>query len=178
MADPAAFDRPELAPLWTELRRRFEMGSTVRTVQLAGLRLEQRAALADLLGLARLPAEQLTIPVSKLDDALCRVLGYGARDLVEALSGPLRDRAGERAAATVRREQLWAEFSGHPVVRAQPALRGWVAGLRRAGLIGGSVPATRTHAEQALAVLAALPSGGEPLPALADRVLGLSLIHI
>ena len=172
MADPAAFDRPELAPLWAELRQRFEAGGPVRTVRLAGLQLEQRAALADLLGLARLPPEQLTIPVSKLDDALCRVLGHGARDLIEALSGPLRDRAGERAVATAQREQLWIEFAGHPVVRAQPALRGWVTGLRRAGLIGGSVPATRAHAEQALAVLAALPSGGEPLPALADRVLG------
>ncbi len=52
MADPAAFDRPELAPLWTELRRRFEAGGPVRTVRLAGLQLDQRAALADLLGLA------------------------------------------------------------------------------------------------------------------------------
>ena len=87
MADPAAFDRPELAPLWAELRRRFEAGGPVRTVRLAGLQLEQRAALADLLGLARLPPERLTIPVSRLDEALCRVLGHGARDLVEALSG-------------------------------------------------------------------------------------------
>ncbi len=174
MADPAAFDRPDLAPLWTELRRRFEAAGDgeVRTVRLARLDPAQRAALADLLGLARLPAERATVAVARVDEAVRRGCGLGVRELIERLHGPLRDRPAERAAASVERSRLWAELESHPLVAALPALRGWVDGLRRGGLIGGSVAATREHLRAALAVLAELPAGGAPLPVVAERVLG------
>lgn len=171
MSDPALFDRPELAPLWTELARRYEAGGEVRTVRLSGLTEPQRGALADLLGLARRPGQRATVAVVRVDDAVGRVLGYGTRDLVEALRGPLRDRPAERDAAVAARARLWDGLSAHPVVAALPALQSWVDGLRRAGLIDGSVPATRVHTHRALAVLAALPAAGEPLPVLAERVL-------
>ncbi|MGH3800990.1 MAG: TIGR02679 domain-containing protein, partial [Pseudonocardiaceae bacterium] len=171
MADPAAFDRPELGALWTQLRRRFEAAGDgeVRTVRLAGLGPAERSALADLLGLARLPGEPATVAVARVDDAVRRGCGLGARELTERLHGPLRDRPAERAAAAERAE-LWADLDGHPLVTALPALRGWVDGLRRGGLIGGSVATTREHCRAALAVLAELPAGGAPLPVLAQRV--------
>jgi uncharacterized protein (TIGR02679 family) len=174
MADPAAFDRPELAALWAELRRRFEAvgDGEVRTVRLARLDPAQRSALADLLGLVRLPGEPATVAVARVDEALRRGCGLGARELTERLHGPLRDRPAERAAAAAERAELWAELEGHPLVTALPALRGWVDGLRRGGLLGGSVAATRDHCRAALAVLAELPAGGAPLPVLAQRVLG------
>ncbi|MBV8541177.1 MAG: hypothetical protein JO364_00125 [Pseudonocardiales bacterium] len=47
MTDPAVFDRPELAALWSEVRRRFEAAGDgeVRTVRLSGLDPTQRAEL-------------------------------------------------------------------------------------------------------------------------------------
>ncbi|HEV7452052.1 MAG TPA: TIGR02679 family protein [Pseudonocardiaceae bacterium] len=174
MADPAAFDRPELAALWTELRRRFEAtgDGEVRTVRLARLDPTERSALADLLGLARLPGEPATVTVARIDEAMRRGCGLGARELTERLHGPLRDRPAERAAAAAERAKLWADLDGHPLVTALPALRGWVDGLRRGGLIGGSVATTGEHCRAALAVLAELPAGGAPLPVLAQRVVG------
>jgi uncharacterized protein (TIGR02679 family) len=174
MADPAAFDRPELSALWTELRRRFEGAgnSEVRTVRLAGLGPAERSALADLLGLARLPGEPATVSITRVDDAVRRGCGLSARELTERLHGPLRDRPAERAMAAAERAELWAHLEGHPLVDALPALHSWVNGMRRGGLIGGSIPATRQHCQAALAVLAELPAGGAPLPVLAQRVLG------
>lgn len=174
MADPAVFDRPELAALWGELRRRFEAAGDgeVRTVRLSGLDSAQRAALADLLGWARLPGERATVAVARLDEALRRGCGLGVRELLVHLHGPLRDRPAERAALAAQRAELWAELESHPLVVALPALRGWVEGLRRGGLIGGGVSACREHLRAALAVLAELPAAGEPLPVLAERVLG------
>jgi uncharacterized protein (TIGR02679 family) len=174
MADPAAFDRPELAALWTELRRRFEAvgDGEVRTVRVSGLDSAQRGALADLLGWARLPGEQATVTVARVDDVVRRGCGLGVRELLVRLHGPLRDRPAERAAIAARRTELWAELESHPLVVALPALRGWVDGLRRGGLIGGCVSACREHLRAALAVLAELPAAGEPLPVLAERVLG------
>ncbi len=94
MAEPAAFDRPELAALWTELRRRFEAAGDgeVRTVRLARLGPAEHSALADLLGLPRLPGEPATVAVARVDDAVRRGCGLGARKLTERLHGPLRDR--------------------------------------------------------------------------------------
>ncbi len=174
MADPSAFDRPELSALWTELRRRYEAAgdSDVRTVRLTGLGTAERSALADLLGLPRLPGEPATVALARIDEALRRGCGLGARELTERLHGPLRDRPAERAAAAAERAELWADLEGHPLVIALPALRGWVGALRRGGLLGGSVAATREHCRAALAVLAELPAGGAPLPVLAQRVLG------
>ena len=169
--DPTAFDRPDLGPLWTEMRRRFEAGGEVRTVRLCGLTASQRSALADLLGLARLPPERATVTVGRVDDAVRRGCGLGVRELLERLHGPLRDRAGERAAVAAERARIWASLEAHPLVTALPALHAWVDGLRRGGLLDGSVAATRAHVEEALAVLGALPAGGEPLPVVAERVL-------
>jgi uncharacterized protein (TIGR02679 family) len=174
MAEPAAFDRPELAALWAELRRRYEAAGDgeVRTVRLTRLDPAERAALADLLGLVRLPGEPATVAVARVDEAVRSGCGLGARELTERLHGPLRDRPAERAAAAAERVALWAALDSHPLVTALPALRGWVEGMRRGGLIGGSVAATREHCRAALAVLAELPAGGAPLPVLAQRVQG------
>ncbi|MGH3718736.1 MAG: TIGR02679 family protein [Pseudonocardiaceae bacterium] len=174
MSDPAVFDRPELAALWVEVRRRFEAAGDgeVRTVRLSGLDPAQRAALADLLGWARLPGEQATVALARVDEAVRRGCGLGVRELLVRLHGPLRDRPAERAAIVTQRAELWAELESHPLVVALPALRGWVDAMRRGGLIGGGVTACREHLHAALAVLAELPAAGEPLPVLAERVLG------
>ncbi len=170
MTDAARFDRPELAPLWAELRHRFEQGP-VTTIRLRNLTTAQQHALADLLGQARLPGSDPVIPRRRLDEAL-RPVGLDSRRVVEAISGPLIDRPTQRAAARQRRDELWEWLAAHPVVAAQPALTAWVASVRATGLIGGSVERTWDRLGRVLTVLAALPADGQSRPAFAGKVCG------
>lgn len=164
--------RPALAPLWAALRRRLEISAgPVARVRVGPLDRGQQAALADLLGLERLPGEQAVVSVARLDAALAP-MGFDARAAVEAVSGPLVDRAGQRAAARSERATLWDWLGQHPRVMAEPGLAPWVAAMRAGGVIGGSVPRTRALLEHALAVLAALPADGRSLPSFSDAVVG------
>jgi uncharacterized protein (TIGR02679 family) len=170
----ARFGRPELAPLWSALRDRLERSAgPVRRVRVGPLSPQQRVALADLLGLDRLPGEAPTVPVERLDVVLLQSpVCLDSRGVVEAIGGPLRDRTAERRADEATRADLWAWVAGHPVVRAEPALSAWVQYVRGSGLVGGSVAATRELVGRALAVLGRLPGDGGPLPAFADQACG------
>jgi uncharacterized protein (TIGR02679 family) len=140
----------------------------VARIRLGPLTAEQREALADLLGSARLPGEYASVSLEELDAAL----GASVRDVVIGLVGPLADRAGDRSRVAAERDELWNWLIAHPVVRAQPALAEWVAAVRRAGLVGGSLEATRGELDRVLRVLGELPATGVPLPVFADAVLG------
>ncbi|MBP2472504.1 uncharacterized protein (TIGR02679 family) [Crossiella equi] len=143
----------------------------MRSVRVGPLTEEQRIALADLLGLDRLPPEVVTVPVAKLDQVLTEAAGIDLRQAVARFVGPIGDRAADRAAAGAERDAFWARVERHPVVAAQPALLAWVEATRRAGLVDGSVERTSQLVERALRVLAELPAAGVPLPVLAERVL-------
>jgi uncharacterized protein (TIGR02679 family) len=163
---------PALAPIWRALHLRMSSGQPVSRVRVGPLDAAGRAALADLLGLDRLPGEYATVSVSRLDAVLRTALDVGVADVVERLVGPPADRAGDRRRAAVERAELWEWLERHPVVAAAPSLVAWAAGVRRGGLVGGTVAETRRELERALAVLAALPAPGLPLPVFAERVLG------
>jgi uncharacterized protein (TIGR02679 family) len=156
--------------LWRAAHDRLSSGRLVSQVKVGPLTEEQRVAVADLLGMDRLPPEYTSVAVAKLDQTLAET-GDCLRDVVTRLVGPLDDRAGRRAAAVAERRELWAWLSHHAVVVAQPALLGWVEFVRKAGLVGGSVARTRAVLDQALRVLAELPAAGVPLPVLAERTL-------
>ncbi|MGW3472232.1 TIGR02679 family protein [Saccharopolyspora sp. NPDC000995] len=166
----ARYDTPELAPLWRSLWERLSSGRAVNSVRLCGLAPDQRAALADLLGLDRLPEADASVSVRVLDEVLGSAIGSTAREVVELVVGRLENRAEMRLAATRARAELWAWLDEHPVVRAEPALAGWATGIRRGGLIDGSTDKTREVVAQALSVLVALPSDGRPLSTLAGDV--------
>jgi uncharacterized protein (TIGR02679 family) len=170
----ARFGRPELAPLWSALRDRLERSTgPVRRVRVGPLAPEQRVALADLLGLDRLPGEAATVPIERLDVVLLQSPAcLDSRGVVEAIGGPLRDRTAERRADEATRAELWTWVAGHPVVRAEPVLSAWVRYVRGNGLVGGSVAATRELVGRALVVLERLPGDGRPLPAFADQACG------
>ena len=170
--EPLAKLPPELAPLWLAVHSRLSSGRPVGRVRVGPLDTGQQAALADLLGLPRLPGEQPSVSLATLDHVLTESVGMAAREVVTRLIGPLGDRAGDRERAAAQRDGLWAWLGGHPVVRAQPALAPWVSAVQRAGLAGGSVPRTRDELSCALRVLAELPAPGAPLPVLADQALG------
>ncbi|MCX4680152.1 TIGR02679 family protein [Streptomyces sp. NBC_01433] len=164
-------DRPELATLWRAFHARLSTGAPVTRVRVGPLDEAARGALADLLGLDRLPGPQPTVALARLDEALLDSCGHNTRSVVADIVGPLGDRAADRASGLAARAALWEWLATHPVVLAQPALTAWADAARRAGLIGGGVPATREVLRDALTVLAELPAHGEPLPVFATRVL-------
>lgn len=169
---PARLRSPALAPLWAAVHERLSSGRPVSRIRVGPLDDAQREAVADLLGLDRLPGAHLTISLPTLDAVLREAAGDDTRSLVTTLLGPLDDRAARRAQATAERAALWDWFTGHAVIAAQPALREWAAQTRRGGVINGSAPETRRVLEAALTTISRLPADGMPLPAFADTVLG------
>lgn len=169
--------RPELAPVWMELARRFGDGDAPVSITLRGLSLGQRQAVADLLGMDRLPPATARLRVDRLA-AACGVAGtQDLRALVEAQVGPIVDRRAVRAEARRARDELWAWVGGRagmlPLAAGDPErLQPWVDGVRAAGVPGGDVPRHRRRLAAVLAVLAALPADGIGLAALAADVLG------
>lgn len=168
----AALSSAALRPVWLAAHARFSSGRAVRRVRVGPLSDEGRVALADLLGMERLPGEHATVSVDALDDVLTGAVGMGLREVVSELVGPLGDRLAERRSAEAEREQLWLWLTGHEVVRAQPVLEAWVGQVRQSGVKGGSVQRARAELESALTVLARLPAAGTPLPVLAEEALG------
>jgi uncharacterized protein (TIGR02679 family) len=167
----ATLRRPELHPLWQTVHGRLSSGRPVTRVRLGPLDDPQREALADLLGLDRLPDPRPTVALARLEEAVTELSGRTVRELVTELIGPLGDKAGERRRQDGERAELWTWLAGHDTVRAQPALADWAASCRAAGLVGGSADHTRTLLTEALRVLAELPGQAEPLPVFAARVL-------
>ena len=172
MSVPDRLRATELQPIWAALHRRFSSGRPVSRVTVGGLDMAQQAALADLLGLDRYPGDSMALSIARLDAVLSEITGLDARAVTAAIVGPLDDRSLARAVRKRERAELWAWLDRHPVVTAEPALRSWAAEVRRTGVIGGSVRATRELLEQALAVLAVLPEEGRPLAALAADAVG------
>ncbi|ONI79930.1 TIGR02679 family protein [Actinosynnema sp. ALI-1.44] len=153
---------PALGPLWRAVHTRLSSGLPVSRVKVDGLDDDQRAAIADLLGSARLPGESVTVSLADLDEALTEATGEDSRQVVTRLVGPIGDRAGDRRRASDDRARLREWLVSHPVVRAEPALDEWARTVR----------ASRHDLEQVLRVLTALPADGVPLPVFAERVLG------
>jgi uncharacterized protein (TIGR02679 family) len=165
----ADLDSPALRPLWQAVHERLSSGRPVRRVRIGALDDDQREALADLLGMDRLPDPRPSIALARLEEAVADASGRTLRDVVAGIVGPLEDRAAARQLRSDERTELWTWVETHATVRAQPALAEWTAQCRASGLIDGSVQRTRDQLSAALAVLAALPADGEPLPVFAAR---------
>lgn len=172
MTLPSRLHAPELRPLWHSVHERLSSGKQVSKIRVGPLNPEQRAAVADLLGMSRYAREYETVPLATLDRILLDSAGVDARDVVGQLIGPVDDRASRKARTMADRADLWAWLAEHEVVTAQPALNDWVAQVRRAGVINGSVSETRRLLESALLVLRRLPAQGTPLPSFAESVMG------
>jgi uncharacterized protein (TIGR02679 family) len=163
----------QLDPLWVELARRFGDGPPPVRVTVRGMSVEQRRALADLLGMDRLPPPTARVPVHRLATAL-KVDGQGGlRAAVEARVGPITDRGEAREAVRHQRESLWTwlaeQTAGLP---SGDALLPWLGTVRAAGVPRGDIEGHRRRLAGALAVLKALPADGTGLAALADDILG------
>lgn len=161
---------PALAPLFDELARRLGTSERpVRQVRLHGLDVRQREALADLLGLARLPGPVATVSTTSLCAAL-RIDEPALHRLVAVLRGPIGNRADARARDDAARRGLWAEVTEAVAGRGLDA---WVGRLRAAGVPDGDIAAHRERLAPILGLVAALPlSAPEPLALVAQRHLG------
>ncbi|MFG2910226.1 TIGR02679 family protein [Kitasatospora sp. NPDC048286] len=169
MTDRHPLDLPGLRPFWSAVHERLSTGRPVSRVRSGPLDDAGREALADLLGLDRLPGVEPTIPLAGLESAVVDACGRTVREVVTAILGPIPDRAAERERKAGQRDALWGWLAGHQVVCAQPVLMDWVGHLRTNGLVDGSPGRTRSLLTAALTVLAALPADGEPLPVIAAR---------
>ncbi|HET6563036.1 MAG TPA: TIGR02679 family protein [Marmoricola sp.] len=190
-SDRIALDRllgvPEMAWLLARVRPRVSAsrGSTLAgVVQLDHPTDAQRAAAVRLVGRPRRTGSTLRVELADVEAILRRgPWPPGLADAVETLTGPVVDHAAERDRETT----AWAEAAeGLRDGAARFAGLGdwweeWCAsgGLKRAA----RAEAARTGAahgpgvgadlvELVAAVLATLPSAGEPLPVLARRVTG------
>ncbi|GAB2745624.1 TIGR02679 family protein [Amycolatopsis magusensis] len=154
--------RPELTPLWHAVHTRLSSGLPVSRVRVGPLDADQQAAIADLLGLEKLPGPQANISLPRLQEAVQEATGQDLRTVLTDLRGPIGDRAAERRKAADERAELRTWLATHPVVEAQPALGDWAATIR----------ADKQELEKALEVLSRLPAAGVPLPVFAENVLG------
>ena len=161
-----------LRPLWQTLHDRLSSGNPVSSVRVGAWSEPEREAVADLLGLDRVPHPRTILALSQVSTAVTEIDGSDLSAVLERVIGPLGDRRTSRALADTQRHDLWTWARQVPLVQAEPVLLEWVTYLQAGGLVNGSVPATRDLITQALRVLDVLPAEGIPLPILADRVLG------
>jgi uncharacterized protein (TIGR02679 family) len=168
--------RPQLAPLWDELHRRFGDGRPPSSVTLRNLDIDQQRALADLLARDRLHGATARVRIAHITDALGLADVDELRALVEARRGPIVDRRALRRAARDARDALWewlgAQVRDVPLMATPTALAPWIDGLRTAGIPGGDIAAHRALLARVVAVLHCLPRDGVSLAGLADDMLG------
>lgn len=170
--------RPPLAPIVEELARRLGEGRGMPTrITLRHLSDDTRDAIADLLGVAKLPPADTRIEIVRLVAALRLSNPNDLREVVERLHGPLGDRAAKRAAEREAREALWdwfAERCRSTVVVNVGPLRGWPLQVRKEG-IRGDLDTHRARLTRVFDVLSALnqvPQAGLPLATFANLTLG------
>jgi uncharacterized protein (TIGR02679 family) len=140
------------------------------TVTLQGATGEQRRAVARLLGHPVGKGASLSVFLPAVESVLRGAgLAPDLRAAVEALAGPVTDRAAERSAS----ERHWSAVLAVADQAAQrrPALTPWVEWLRSTGLLrrlaGGAPERAQELVERAVAVLDLLPARGQPLSVLA-----------
>lgn len=159
-----------LANLRYRLRARYERGAPGDTFTLSQLSLTEREALQGLLGRPGRRANSMRVSMTELDEALARAgVATSLREGIEALDGPIRELAAERAAFALGWE---AVFAG----AAHPLLHGLLSANKRRGLLkrlAASSPATGERLLlSAQGVLQRLPAQGVALSRLAADVLG------
>lgn len=176
-AGPGRLARPQLVPLVDELFRRYGEGEGPVTVTLRDLSMDQRRALADLLGADHLPGPTTRVAVARLVAALGIEGETALRSVVEALRGPIADRRAARAVRRQARESLWAWLAEEAALvpfgtEGVSGLALWVEAVRLAGVPGGDVEAHRQRLETVLALLRRLPLDGVALAGLAADEFG------
>jgi len=148
---PAWLHDAALLPVWQQLRGPLERGN--RTTRLTGLSRETRHALRPVLG--RPVTGDVRVVLGELDERLGRPLV----EVVESLTGPLRDRAAERAARA------------EPLAILAAVDQDWAAAVRSSGVLSRLADAEQV-AQHAVAVRAHLPGAPRLRTQLAAAITG------
>ena len=162
---------PDLAWLVERIRGRLERGEPVDgTVTLVGATSEQRRAAARLLCQAVSRGTTLSVSLPEVDAVLRKAGTAGLHAAVEALTGPVRNLAAERAAEVLHWEEALAAARSSRLA----SLPWYAAWLEEIGKDGTVIRLIRqghgSLLRQAPAVLEQLPGGPEPAGILLDRV--------
>jgi uncharacterized protein (TIGR02679 family) len=168
------FDKPELKRLIDRLKTHYERQATVAAISLPSPSLEERKAVANLLGKPVSRGRSVRILLSELETVVQNgQLAPDLRSVVETLHGPLRDLPSEKASD----QRAWRTvYDDARAQAAQLGLETWLARLAKSGLLkrlakSDSDTAAQTL-KQALAVIRQLPGQGQPLSTLAANTLG------
>lgn len=157
-------------------RARLESGRPLTgRITLRGASTSQQQAAARLLGRPPGVGGAVSVRLEEVDDVLRRSGADpdGLASAVVALSGPVVDRAAERAAE----DRAWAAVFGRldAAVADRPQLAAWAAGLRRTGSLrrvsSDADDAARLVTDLAT-VLGELPADDEPVGVFARRTVG------
>src|SRR6266567_1811628 len=109
---------PEYARLLTAARKSLERtgGQLSGRIRVAEPDDAERRAIIGITGV-RQPAgiKRLSVPLAVLDTALRRATGFGLRDALAALGGPLADRPAAAASLASARADLIAMAEGSPL---------------------------------------------------------------
>lgn len=165
-------DRPGLERLVDRLRRNLESGGG-ETIQLTKVTATERAAVESLLGRRPRAGRTLRVDRSEIEGILVHAgAAPGLREALEALGGPLVDRAAARSADAER----WHSVFETARARATAVgLEPWLASLETSGKLKRSAARDPERAtqllDQALGVLEQLPARGIGRGTLAARVL-------
>ncbi|MDP1651002.1 MAG: TIGR02679 family protein [Rubrivivax sp.] len=159
-----------LAALRQRLRQRLEGGDPAAPLRLGSLSDEEHAALAALAGRPARRTASMLLDLRAIDAALARAgLAASLRDALEALDGPIVD----RAAARLRLQTRWQDLVQ---ACAHPGLRAVLQSARGLGLLkrlsAGRPETAGELVRAALSVLARLPVAGVPRAQLAAATLG------
>lgn len=167
-------DKPELSRLVDRLQTRFERGIDPTHVTLPDPELEERKAIAMLLGRPVSRGRSIRVAVADLEQVIQRAgLAPDLRTAVERLRGPLSDLRGEKSAA----QQAWERaYKSIQATAAELGMHEWLDGLRKDGLLKrlakGQPDTAQVLANQALEVIGQLPGEGQTLSTLAAITLG------
>lgn len=161
-----------VADLRRRLRRRYERASgdaDTSTLRLTGLSETEHAALAALLGLPVRRRSSVRIDLAAIDAALNSAgIAPSLRAALEALDGPIVDRAAERE----RVQALWTSVARS----CDGPLRRWIERPHGLGLVKRlsrhDLGAAHALCRGAMAVLKSLPARGIPRAQLAAQALG------
>jgi uncharacterized protein (TIGR02679 family) len=165
---------PETAWLLERVRRRLaSTGELSGTVTLQHASVDERRALARILGRPVRAGSSATVPLESLDAVLRReAWPDGLASAVVALGGPVADAALRHA-----EREAWQRVNDRlrAIGEAHPALAAWAASAVRAGLLkraAGTPEAAERLVEQLSVLADALPVQSEVLGVVAARLFG------
>ncbi len=166
--------RPELAWLVERLRERLAAGRPLTgTVTRQPATVSERSAVAELLGRPLRPAASVSVALTDVEGVLRRAgVAPDLRAAVEALAGPVADRAASAAAGARAWGAVVEEVAGWA---ATVGLTAWLDDVAASGLLrrlAGEPARARALLSDAAAVIDRLPADGVPRGRLAAETLG------